>query len=528
MSHNIYLYKIDKRKNSTKLPGTGIQYSCTFKRPMNMLAPEVLLNIDDDVSGHPQTLTDLCKYNYMYIPSFGRYYFIETIISQGNKRVLLSAQVDLLATYRDSIIGYSGVLARTNNSNYYSRLTPDDNFITRPSYVGDSGGSSQAPSHMRSYSLFTNQLVHSYITYTWVVNGKDGVMIFNTPNSPETTLHELLDDASFWNDFQTGITDMSKYITSCIAVVGAFGSIEEEYQSHNITVANMTKNITECKIINPNSLTMFSESRTIPFSDFTFNFTNSDFRHYTEPFTQIQLFVPFVGTITIDPIYLNYSYLEVEYVCSPINGNGRIVIYAYDSDDVKRDVIGSYNINASLPIPFAPVTDILNTIRDGGNITNDILQKGSGAWNTVANNTSGLGSDIASSIGDMLGATGSIVNGAKDFVLNSGVGQAATNIYASTHPEFRKNQTVGSPGSLVDLTGFWNQITVMITEKSSSSDNFVEEIGYKSLQTGTVSTGNVTGGRYYQFVAPNISISGALGQEIAGLNQMLQQGIWAE
>ena len=89
MSHNIYLYKINKRKNSTKQPGSGIQYSCTFKRPMNMLAPEVLLNIDDDVSGHPQTLTDLCEYNYMYIPSFGRYYFIETIISQGNNTLLL-------------------------------------------------------------------------------------------------------------------------------------------------------------------------------------------------------------------------------------------------------------------------------------------------------------------------------------------------------------------------------------------------------------------------------------------------------
>ena len=54
-------------------------------------------------------------YNYMYIPEFERYYFIDDIVSVNNNKWEVSGHVDVLETYKNSILSQSAVIKRQQN-----------------------------------------------------------------------------------------------------------------------------------------------------------------------------------------------------------------------------------------------------------------------------------------------------------------------------------------------------------------------------------------------------------------------------
>lgn len=60
-------------------------------------------------------LTDIDKINYMYIPEFGRYYFVNDIRSIRNNLFEVSAHVDVLMTYAEEIKQQRGVIRRQEN-----------------------------------------------------------------------------------------------------------------------------------------------------------------------------------------------------------------------------------------------------------------------------------------------------------------------------------------------------------------------------------------------------------------------------
>lgn len=92
---------------------------CVLKDSTSILAPVLLLSTSD---------TDITSCNYMYIPAFNRYYFIDDIVSVHNNRWEISAHVDVLETYKNDILGNSAILENTevNGKNMY--LYDDDVF----------------------------------------------------------------------------------------------------------------------------------------------------------------------------------------------------------------------------------------------------------------------------------------------------------------------------------------------------------------------------------------------------------------
>lgn len=57
-------------------------------------------------------------FNYCYIPSFYRYYYIENIILQG-KVTVIDCEVDVLMTYKDDIRNSYGLMSKGINYNPY-------------------------------------------------------------------------------------------------------------------------------------------------------------------------------------------------------------------------------------------------------------------------------------------------------------------------------------------------------------------------------------------------------------------------
>ena len=95
MAFTVRLFTLKKRDNSTKQPtGNGMEFSCVLKSGSGILHPTISLDI-----GKTTAPTD---YNYAYIPTFKRYYFIEEWYFE-EALWTASLKVDVLATYKTEI-----------------------------------------------------------------------------------------------------------------------------------------------------------------------------------------------------------------------------------------------------------------------------------------------------------------------------------------------------------------------------------------------------------------------------------------
>lgn len=110
----IILYQFSKPPNSTKQPsGGGLSVSGELRDRCDIAAPSIRFGV-------VETATSLTVYNYAYIPSFGRYYFIQNW--EYDLGVWIgSMDVDVLATYK-GIIGASTQYALRSASQWDGRI----------------------------------------------------------------------------------------------------------------------------------------------------------------------------------------------------------------------------------------------------------------------------------------------------------------------------------------------------------------------------------------------------------------------
>lgn len=90
----------DKRVNSTKLVDMSETLNCFLKEPTSLITPTILIHLEHNSPDYAEVF----HWNYMYIEEFGRYYFITNIVSESSKLVYISGTVDVLATYRESVL----------------------------------------------------------------------------------------------------------------------------------------------------------------------------------------------------------------------------------------------------------------------------------------------------------------------------------------------------------------------------------------------------------------------------------------
>lgn len=110
MNVNFYNSKI-KKNEINKTLGTPIQKTCALKNGSSIEDPVLYME-------HDATLFNT---NYVYIPDFGRYYFIS-----GRELVehteYITCHVDVIKSFADDIKSSKGTATR---SNFYNRNIPD-------------------------------------------------------------------------------------------------------------------------------------------------------------------------------------------------------------------------------------------------------------------------------------------------------------------------------------------------------------------------------------------------------------------
>lgn len=61
-------------------------------------------------------IVDLNPYNYMYVPDFGKYYFITNIISVRTGLWLVTASIDVLESFKSEILSLNVILSNTEST----------------------------------------------------------------------------------------------------------------------------------------------------------------------------------------------------------------------------------------------------------------------------------------------------------------------------------------------------------------------------------------------------------------------------
>lgn len=96
-------YQFAKRTNSTKRPSGGQEFGIDLKAPCNIINPEIKIASQSDPTG----------YNYCYLPTFSRYYWVKNWTYSGGLWVA-SLTVDTLASYREQIGTSTEYVARSS------------------------------------------------------------------------------------------------------------------------------------------------------------------------------------------------------------------------------------------------------------------------------------------------------------------------------------------------------------------------------------------------------------------------------
>lgn len=86
-----------------KTLSAGTDFTCALKDNTSILKPTLILRSDD---------ASLAGFNYMKIPQFNRFYFIDDIVSLHNYQWEIHGHVDVLETYKDQILNNSAVIKR--------------------------------------------------------------------------------------------------------------------------------------------------------------------------------------------------------------------------------------------------------------------------------------------------------------------------------------------------------------------------------------------------------------------------------
>lgn len=407
MSFKVQLYTLSKRDNSTKQPtGTGTEFNCIIKTGSGIINPTISLDIG--VSGNPST------YNYAYIATFGRYYFIEEWYFE-QALWTASLRVDVLATYK-SAIGSSSLYvmrsASAHDGSIIDTLYPakagcsfESTTVTNPwwdniSYVVGTVSRSGNMGSLAYYGMSSSAI------HTMCQNLLDPTYIINTTNGFD------LADAS--EALQLSLVDPIQYVKSCMALPVSLSDISNIGSAAVVYAFSWDTGATGYKIAQaPYINKSFSFSiKKHPDTNSRGNYVNS------APFTNISLTMPPFGVFDIDTsVTCNASTLTADIQIDPITGKGILTVKC------NGVVLNRVEAQLGVPISLSSVTrDYIGAASGlagavGGAVTGAAF---SGVGGALLGAASGIGNAINSLMprASTIGTSGGFASGMGTFRLD--------------------------------------------------------------------------------------------------------------
>ena len=380
MAFNVRLYTLKKRDNSTKQPtGNGTLYSCVLKHGSGILHPTISLDI-----GKTTAPTD---YNYAYIPTFKRYYFIEEWYFE-NALWTASLKVDVLATYKTEIGSanlYVMRCASEHDGNIIDTLYPAKSGCTFASdtktnpwtqgmtYVVGVVSQSATCGSQTHYGLLRSAFTD---LCGWLLS--DVVTETNGFSLDDCTL-----------ELQRSLVEPLQFIKTCVLLPVPIGDTHGSTGA-TVNVYGWATNTTG-KVLTENDAIVKTYSFSIqkhPDTNSRGNYVNS------APFTAITLTIPPFGTFDIDTsVTCNASTVTATIRIDQITGKGTLTVMC------NGIVLNRIEAQIGIPISMSSVTrDYLGAVSNVGGAIGGMAEGflSGGLAGGVLGGLSGIGNAIQS------------------------------------------------------------------------------------------------------------------------------------
>lgn len=109
------LYKVTNQPNElTKTLNDAVVVNGAFRSEIDSI--DVIVEIESDTY----------DFNYVYIPSLNKYYFLQNIVHVNQKIIRMQLHCDVLMTYKTDILASYGLVTQGGSINpYYSSIDSD-------------------------------------------------------------------------------------------------------------------------------------------------------------------------------------------------------------------------------------------------------------------------------------------------------------------------------------------------------------------------------------------------------------------
>lgn len=385
----ITAYQNNKRPGSTKLPPNGVDINdVKLKDSVDIMSPVFLLSFD------------ITSYNYLYVPAFHRYYWINNISYDGRLYTITCA-CDVLASFRSDILNSNQYVLRAQ-SEYDSSiidtlypqktgnkiLSTNKNFFQKASggtYILGIIGKAQSGGSVSGSAQYI------------MISSSELAKLMNYLFEPDNFTDEIVSDAvkTFFNPFQ--------YIIDCMYFPFTWSTYGDELTLGWFTPSVDGSPIT-CNYISQLSWTGGSIDMEIPrpISDI------NDFRNYS-PYASYRIYIPFFGWTNLDSNLLKgNSALELFFCLDFPTGTMMCKVIGKQT----AEIITTMETQCAAKIPLAQVSYSQSIMGIAGGVI-DTLSGGVGSalsalgFNSIGETISGIG-DAAGMIGQQVSTKGSM------------------------------------------------------------------------------------------------------------------------
>lgn len=419
--------------------------------------------------------------NYLYIPDFNRYYFINDITSVRNNLWRLTTHVDVLMSYQKEISETNAFVSRNEFS--YDNMVKDD-LMT---YYYDKNVFEYIPikgNYVNKTFTSTTNIFNDNITITCINEDIEFNLDSVTPpvsSLPTVTANTSGDDMMYktYCTYPVNITHLAKRLIGnnsnlanfIISIVAFPFLIDYKANSTHPLKLGTTelKDTGSSSSLNNDAVKVDDLDKNISkyyvIADFTIS--GSSFQDY-EPYTQYEIFLPYLGWIPLSADVILNKRLIVYYIVNYQTGKSQVTIY----DITNSKIVYTSNAQVGVVIPVnstnaREVNDQRNSNNIGlgvGLLTSTLSTAvGVATFNpfAVASGLIASGSTIANYIQNQntnyLRATGSIGSGQSGLYLPQEVKIRKTS-YKPKNYDINFSRLFGKPLNqyvkLGDLSGF--------------------------------------------------------------------------
>lgn len=399
MKIELYVSTTDKnRLNKTSFLSLVGEYEGYLRAPSSVIAPTITLELsisgnplivdeddellidedDNEISTEEYRITDA---NYMYIPEFGRYYFIRDITIGVTGLYVISSRVDVLMSYKDQILNLECYIERNEYAfdpslednllplqfrKFQDEVIPDDGDFVNTHF--------DAGTFVNQTRVVMGVATDNYpgyipdITYNGFGSGLPQIEP-ETFSSYRSSMFYAMTKEMFGKISNALLTDDAKMSFVKSVVVLPFDP-KSSFSTNKYIYFGLSNDLNNLMLLEDGHnasgypVQAFSGYRVI--ADFTLDVDSvQDFMKYP-PYTHYEIFVPFYGFVNLDLSFYLRDRLIVFYAINYEDGSATAFIYNY----TRRKMLWSAPCQVGVLLNLSTTNAKENTTQKNANLLN--------------------------------------------------------------------------------------------------------------------------------------------------------------